>query len=75
MVVAFVSNPIQPARLIELLPVGTRVTVRDRFCASWACGFEIATATRHGYELRRTSDCWVLPVVFPTDEVKPAEAP
>jgi len=51
------------------------VTVRDRFCASWARGFEIATATGHGYELRRSSDRSVLPVVFPTHEVKPADAP
>ena len=68
-------NPTQPTRPTELLPVGTRVTVRDRFCASWARGFEIATATGHGYELRRSSDRSVLPVVFPTHEVKPADAP
>jgi hypothetical protein len=48
------------------------VTVRDRFCSSWARGFEIASAGLHGYELRRTSDRWVLPVVFPTHLVKPA---
>jgi hypothetical protein len=53
-----------------LLSVGTSVEVRDRFCAAWARGFEVAAVTRQGYELRRRSDGQVLPVEFALDDVR-----
>ena len=56
------------------LPVGTRVLVRDRFCAAWTSGFEIAAATRDAYRVRRLSDRYVLPVEFTGVELRPAGA-
>ena len=56
------------------LPVGTRVLVRDRFCAAWNSGFEIAAATRDVYQVRRLSDRYVLPVEFTGVELRPATA-
>jgi hypothetical protein len=56
------------------LPVGTRVEVRDRFCAGWNSGFEIAAATRDAYRVRRLSDAYVLPVEFAVVDLRPANA-
>jgi hypothetical protein len=57
------------------LPVGTRVLVRDRFCAAWNSGFEIAAATPNAYQVLRLSDRYVLPVEFTGAELRPAIAP
>jgi hypothetical protein len=57
------------------LSVGARVEVRDRFCAGWSSGFEIAAATRHAYRVRRLSDAYVLPVEFDVIDLRAAEVP
>ncbi len=54
------------------ISVGTHVEVRNRFCASWSRGFEVAEATGEGYRLRRQSDRYVLPAEFRANEVRPA---
>ncbi|MGZ8733682.1 MAG: hypothetical protein ACXW1M_00710 [Acidimicrobiia bacterium] len=56
------------------LAVGTRVEVRDRFCAGWNSGFEIAATTRDAYRVRRLSDAYVLPVEFAVVDLRPANA-
>jgi hypothetical protein len=56
------------------LQVGTRVEVRDRFCADWNSGFEIAAATPDSYRVRRLSDAWVLPVEFDVIDLRPVDA-
>ncbi len=52
------------------LPVGTSVEVRNRFCAAWSPGFEVAETTGAGYWLRRQSDQYVLPAEFAAGEVR-----
>lgn len=52
------------------LAVGTDVEVRNRFCASWSRGFEVAATTQSGYRLRRQSDRYVLPAEFTASEVR-----
>ncbi|MGZ4801667.1 MAG: hypothetical protein ACXV9P_03610 [Acidimicrobiia bacterium] len=44
--------------------------VRNRFCAAWSRGFEVAEATGNGYRLRRQSDRYVLPAEFRANEVR-----
>ena len=62
---------VQPARPLRF-PTGTVVEVRDRFCATWQRGFEVAGSLQHGYEVRRRSDGYVLPVAFATEEIRRA---
>ncbi len=69
-VVERVEELIEPSK-VELR-VGTRVLVRDRFCAMWNSGFEIAAAARDAYQVRRLSDRYVLPVEFSGVELRPA---
>jgi hypothetical protein len=52
------------------LSIGTDVEVRNRFCASWSRGFEVAETTNAGYRLRRQSDHYVLPAEFTANEVR-----
>jgi len=52
------------------LSVGTDVEVRNRFCATWSRGFEVAESTGDGYRLRRQSDRYVLPAEFRANEVR-----
>jgi hypothetical protein len=54
------------------ISVGAHVEVRNRFCASWSRGFEVAETTGHGYRLRRQSDRYVLPAEFRANEVRQA---
>ena len=54
----------------ELLPVGTRVEVRNRFDGSWCTGFRVHDQSLRGYWLRRLSDAAVLPTVFLGDDVR-----
>ncbi len=63
----------EPTKSSEL-SVGTRVEVRDRFCAGWNSGFEIAAATRDAYRVRRLSDRYVLPVEFDVIDLRAADA-
>jgi hypothetical protein len=52
------------------LEIGADVEVRNRFCASWSRGFEVAETTSAGYRLRRQSDRYVLPAEFRVNEVR-----
>jgi hypothetical protein len=54
------------------ISVGAHVEVRNRFCASWSRGFEVAETTGVGYRLRRQSDRYVLPAEFTANEVRQA---
>jgi hypothetical protein len=54
------------------ISAGTSVEVRNRFCRSWGPGFQIASGTRAGYRVRRTSDGYLLPVEFASGEVRVA---
>ena len=52
------------------LEVGTRVYVRTHFLDNkWTDGFEIAEVLVDGYRLRRLSDGYVFPDVFPIEDV------
>jgi len=53
-----------------ILPVGTRVDVRDRFLGSWSKGFEVAEVVEGGYLLRRLSDGSILPTPFEREDVR-----
>lgn len=64
-------DTLDPA-LRPTLAEGTAVEVRNRFCAAWSDGFEVAEATRAGYRVRRRSDRYVLPAEFLPTEVRRA---
>lgn len=53
---------------------GTRVEVRKRFDRSWARGFVVVDEEGDGYHVRRMSDGSVLPLVIPSDDVRPEKA-
>jgi hypothetical protein len=62
--------------LDDRIPVGTVIEVRTRFDGNWARGFEVATAGRSGYRVRRRSDGRELPARFPDQDVRlPREHP
>jgi hypothetical protein len=65
------NTDLQPTRQLRF-PIGTDIEVRDRFCANWQRGFEVADAYQHGYRVRRRSDGYVLPVPFGTEEIRRA---
>jgi hypothetical protein len=50
---------------------GERVEVCSRFRRVWVSGFEVVDVLDEGYRLRRLSDRWILPALFPSDEVRP----
>lgn len=52
------------------LEAGTRVEVRTGFDRSWSAGFEVESATEHGYRVRRRTDGQVLPATFTNDDVR-----
>jgi hypothetical protein len=52
------------------LAPGTRVEVRKRLDGDWARGFEVLSASREGYRLRRLSDGSELPLLFHDDDVR-----
>lgn len=58
------------APLRSRLEPGTRVDVRDRFQGRWARGFEIASVTEDGYEVRRLSDSSIVPGRFGREELR-----
>jgi hypothetical protein len=62
--------PLTNQDIAELLPVGTRVEVRNRFDGSWSAGFRVHDTCRRGYWLRRLSDAAVLPTAFLGDDVR-----
>jgi hypothetical protein len=53
------------------LEPGTKVDVRSRFDARWSHGFEVAESVTGGYRIRRLSDGALLPIDFPSSEVRP----
>jgi hypothetical protein len=57
-----------------VLPVGTRVEVRNRFTGNWAAGFKIAEQVQGGefYYVERISDGARLPEPFPAEDVRRA---
>ncbi len=63
--------PVEPTPSTELLASGTRVDVRNRLDGRWAKGFEVVESSADGYQLRRTSDGFTLPMVFATADVRP----
>lgn len=54
----------------ELIPVGTKVEVRNRFDQHWATGFEVADHQGDRYRIRRLSDGEILPVSFDPDALR-----
>ena len=50
--------------------VGTRIYVRTRYLGEWSGGFEVAEVLDDGYRIRRTSDGYDFPDVFPFDDVR-----
>jgi len=55
-----------------MLPIGTEVEVRERFCGRWSRGFEVSSTTLDAYSVRRMSDHSVLPVLFTAEEIRRA---
>ena len=53
---------------------GNKVEVCSRFRRVWVSGFEVVDVESDGYRLRRLSDKWVLPTVFPSADVRPVRA-
>jgi hypothetical protein len=53
-----------------LLSPGTRVEVRKRLDGEWARGFEVVSAGRDGYRVRRLSDGGELPLTISDDDVR-----
>jgi hypothetical protein len=53
-----------------MIPVGTKVEVRNRFDQHWAHGFEVAGHEGDRYQVRRMSDGTVLPVTFDEDALR-----
>lgn len=61
----------EPAATVEpMLEPGTRVEVRNRLDGRWSRGFEVVSASRDGYRLRRLSDGNELPLLFHDDDVR-----
>lgn len=57
--------------MVERLPKGTRVEVRNGFDRSWSSGFEVAGHDGDDrYLLVRSSDGAMLPGTFPVDQVR-----
>jgi hypothetical protein len=49
---------------------GARIEVFSSFSGSWVGGFEIAKTLSDGYQVRRLSDCSVLPKTFVIGELR-----
>jgi len=56
---------------VPTLEVGTNVYVRNRYMGQWSGGFEVAGVFEDGYRLRRVSDGYPFPDLFPFDDVRP----
>jgi hypothetical protein len=57
--------------MVERLPKGTRVEVRNGFDRSWSGGFEVAGHEGEDrYVLLRSSDGAAMPGSFPADQVR-----
>jgi hypothetical protein len=51
---------------------GDPVELFSRFNGAWVAGFEIELITTDGYQVRRTSDHTLLPVVTSAADLRPA---
>ena len=60
-------------RPMAVLP-GNKVEVCSRYRRVWVSGFEVVDIEGDAYRLRRLSDRWVLPTLFPTADVRPVRA-
>jgi len=49
--------------------VGVAVYVRDRYLGQWCGGFQVAEVLPDGYRIRRLSDGYAFPDVFPFEDV------
>ena len=57
-------------RAAASLPAGTDVEVRARFLGHWISGFEIASADRGRYQVRRQMDDVVIPADFAVADIR-----
>lgn len=53
-----------------VLPVGTAVTVRNRYMGTWSAGFVVVAHEGEGYRIRRASDGAVIDQVIAADDVR-----
>ena len=60
---------------MDEVSAGTRVEVVNRFTASWSRGFVVAEVLETGYRVERLSDGCILPAVFSSADVRPADQP
>jgi hypothetical protein len=60
-------------RPMPVLP-GNKVEVCSRYRRVWVSGFEVVDIEGDAYRLRRLSDRWVLPTLFPSADVRPVRA-
>jgi hypothetical protein len=70
---ASILKPAEAAADTRLMPVmpGNKVEVCSRFRRVWVSGFEVVDIEGDAYRLRRLSDQWVLPTLFPSADVRP----
>ena len=61
------NDPTPRHRPAAVLPKGTDVEIRARFEGQWVSGFDIASADRDHYQVRRQMDDVVIPADFTTD--------
>jgi hypothetical protein len=64
------SRSAEGGSLVEQLPKGTGIEVRNDFDHSWSTGFEVAGHDDEGYLVLRRSDGTVLPRTFRDHEVR-----
>ena len=62
-----VSRPVWPA---DVVAVGARVAVRNRYLGSWSPGFEVLAVHAEGCRIKRTSDGAVLPGIIAFGDVR-----
>jgi hypothetical protein len=67
---ASMNNATPHPRAAALLPKGTDVEVRARFDGRWVSGFDIASADRGHYQLRRQMDDVVVPADFAAGDIR-----
>ena len=64
------NKPTTRDRAAALLPTGTDVEVRARFLGHWVSGFDIASADRDHYQVRRQMDDVVIPADFAAADIR-----
>lgn len=56
---------------VDVLAIGSRVQVRNRYLSEFVGGFEVLEVSPDGYVVRRCSDGARLPAAFHADDVRP----